>query len=396
MSSKLIELNDDLRKLRDAGYSLDIHETHLIVREIPYVNDQKIVKYDGVLVTELTLDGDKTTAPRRHQMRFIGDCPCDTNGVPINAIRPNKAERRISEKLATNFEFSNKPQGGYADHFVKVRNYAALISGPAMSIDPSATPMTYTVVEPEPDESPFNYLDTASAGAGISIVSQKLAAEKVAIVGLGGTGSYVLDLIAKTPVREIHIYDGDKFSSHNAFRSPGAPSVAQLRSQMLKVDYFYGIYSKMHRGIVVHPEFIDESNVEQLLDMDCIFLCMDAGPGKRLIVNRLEDTAIPFIDAAMGLYGKNETIGGVLQVTTSTPENRDQAKKRMSLADTDQHDDYDDNIQVADLNALNAQLAVLRWKKMRGFYFSFDRSNFNTFTVGTNQLLNEDQYGNDE
>ena len=32
---------------------------------------------------------------------------------------------------------------------------------------------------------------------------------KVAIVGLGGSGSYILDLIAKTPICEIHLYDGD-------------------------------------------------------------------------------------------------------------------------------------------------------------------------------------------
>ena len=53
-------------------------------------------------------------------------------------------------------------------------------------------------------------------------VTRKLSLKNVAIVGLGGTGSYVLDLVAKTPVRQIHLDDGDMFLQHNAFGSPSA------------------------------------------------------------------------------------------------------------------------------------------------------------------------------
>lgn len=76
------------------------------------------------------------------------------------------------------------------------------------------------------------------------MITAKLAVEKLAIVGLGGTGAYVLDLIAKTPVKEIHLFDGDKFSSHNAFRAPGAASIDDLHKQNLKVEYLHAIYSR--------------------------------------------------------------------------------------------------------------------------------------------------------
>ena len=56
----------------------------------------------------------------------------------------------------------------------------------------------------------------------------KLMNHKVAIIGLGGTGSYILDMLAKTPVSEIHLFDGDDFLTHNAFRSPGAASLDDL------------------------------------------------------------------------------------------------------------------------------------------------------------------------
>ena len=43
----------------------------------------------------------------------------------------------------------------------------------------------------------------------------------MAVIGLGGTGAYVLDFFVKTPVREIRAFDLDAFHVHNAFRSPG-------------------------------------------------------------------------------------------------------------------------------------------------------------------------------
>jgi ThiF family len=58
----------------------------------------------------------------------------------------------------------------------------------------------------------------------------KLRLSRVVIVGLGGSGSHILDLIAKTRVRQIDLYDGDHFRRHNAFRSPGAATRAAPRA----------------------------------------------------------------------------------------------------------------------------------------------------------------------
>jgi molybdopterin/thiamine biosynthesis adenylyltransferase len=251
------------------------------------------------------------------------------------------------------------------------------------------------VVTPEADNSPFQYLDTASALAEINMITHKLAAERVAIVGLGGTGSYLLDLLAKTPVKEIHVFDGDKFSSHNAFRAPGAASRDDLHKQPLKVNYFKDVYSRMHRGIVAHDKHVDASNIDQLRNMACVFLCIDAGAAKKFIVAKIEEFGVSFIDAGMGLYAKNETLGGIVRVTTSQPDARDQARARMSFSSNDANNEYDKNIQIADLNALNAVLAVIRWKKMRGFYFDHKRERFTSYTIGGNLLLNEDIHESD-
>src|SRR5206468_5643091 len=128
--------------------------------------------------------------------------------------------------------------------------YVAIVLSQAQAIDPNVKARTYPVVEAGEEDSVFNYLDTFSSRAGINMASQKLELGKVAIVGLGGTGSYVLDLAAKTGVKEIHLFDGDQFSQHNAFRSPGAPSVEELRKRPTKVAFFKEKYSWMHRNII--------------------------------------------------------------------------------------------------------------------------------------------------
>jgi hypothetical protein len=46
---------------------------------------------------------------------------------------------------------------------------------------------------------------------------------------------------------------------------------------------------------------------------------------------------------------------------------------------------------VADLNALNAAMAVVKWKKIRGFYRDLERAHHSTYTTDGNMLLNGDR-----
>jgi hypothetical protein len=153
------------------------------------------------------------------------------------------------------------------------------------------------------------------------------------------------------------------------------------------------MYSRMRRGIFSHPVYIDASNVEQLRDMKFVFLCFDAGKPKELVVESLEKFGVPFVDVGMGVYLSGDSLGGIVKTTTSTPAQRDHvpAKNRISFSATDGNNEYDQNIQIADLNALNAALAVIKWKKLFGFYHDFDKEHHSTYTIDGNKLLNEDQ-----
>lgn len=136
---------------------------------------------------------------------------------------------------------------------------------------------------------------------------------------------------------------------------------------------------------------MDATQVEALKVMDFVFLCMDRGKLKSLIIQKLEEYGIPFIDVGMGIYVKNETLGGTVRVTTSTKENRTHVHGRISMDDgDDDNNDYNKNIQIADLNALNAALAVIKWKKLFGFYGDFEKELSSTYTIDCNMLTSDD------
>ena len=210
-------------------------------------------------------------------------------------------------------------------------------------------------------------------------------------MGLGGVGCYVLDLVAKTPVPEIHLFDGDIFLNHNAFRAPGAAPLDDLRKKPQKVHYLAELYSRMRKNVVPHDCYVTEETVEQLQEMTFVFLCIDKGRAKRLIVERLEQWGTPFIDVGMGVQLVDGALTGVLTVTTSTPEKRDHVRGRIAFSDGEADNEYSRNVQIADLNALNATLAVIKWKKLRGYYHDLDKEHFSTYTIDGNHLTNEDK-----
>src|SRR5439155_13076082 len=79
--------------------------------------------------------------------------------------------------------------------------------------------------------------------------------------------------------------------------------------------------------------------------------------------------SIPFIDVGMGLNRKLGPLSGMIRTTYYSAENA-AAVRGMRLAEMadDPDDIYRVNVQIAELNALNASLAMIRYKQLRGFY----------------------------
>ncbi len=390
MSPSPISRSEDIQRLQHEGYALEIRSGHLLVHDVPYVTSKPAVAR-GVLVTTLNLAGDVTAKPDTHVAYFVGKTPCDRAGHPLEGVINASATIQLAADITVEHTFSAKPTAGYANYYEKVMTYVTLLSSPAAAIDPAATARTFREVSAPLDDSPFHYVDTSSTRARIAAISDKFKAHRLAIAGLGGSGAYLLDQAAKTPVAEVHLFDGDRFCQHNAFRAPGAASIQDFADAPFKVDYFTSIYSRMHKGIVAHAYFLDEANVSELELMDFVFLAIDNSAAKAPIIEALEKADIPFIDVGMGLHEVDGSIGGVLRVTTSIAGKREHLRSHVSLATTDGDDEYDQNIQVADLNAMNAILASIRWKKHLGFYSDLDHEHQTTYTIDGNLLINDEK-----
>ncbi|MCB1599567.1 MAG: ThiF family adenylyltransferase [Xanthomonadales bacterium] len=393
MSHELISRSADLKALYDDGFEISVVDGHLVVSNVPYLSGAREPKR-GVVMTPLTFGGEATSKPGTHVVHFRGEYPCNLDGSPIAALRHASGDFELSPNLRAQHTFSNKPPPpatGFDNYEALVRSYVNIISGPANAVDPTATAQTYRVVESTEDESVFRYLDTASSRAGIVTAQQALASQNVAIVGLGGTGAYVLDQLAKTPVRTIHLYDGDDLISHNAFRAPGAAAVSDLTARPKKVTYFGNLYGRMRRNIVEHPVNVDPSNIDELKELDFVFLCVDNGAARKLIVEALLEAKVAFVDGGMGVHQVGHQLMGIVRVTTHTPVRPPgfDIRKLMDLSDATKADAYDTNIQIADLNALNAIMMVLRWKKWSGFYVDDEREHHSTYTTAMHLLTSD-------
>jgi hypothetical protein len=375
--------------LRDEGYEIEIRSGYLLIHHIPYVSPSTEIKY-GVLVSDLTLSSqNQTGVPGNHVIYFQGEHPCDKSGIPISAISHTSAEQHLFSGFLINHSFSNKPPNGYPNYYEKIKTYANIISAPAKSKDDSVTEKTFKIILDNEAQSIFEYLDSNSSRANILPISEKLYNERIAIIGLGGTGAYILDLIAKCPVKEIHLFDGDDFLQHNAFRSPGAATIDILEQHMKKVDYYKMIYSQMHKHITSNSVFITEDNLKLLKGMTCVFISLDKGAVKSKIMDFLIEEKISFIDVGIGIEKVDDSLIGMVRVTTGSERKHDHIQRRISLRD-DPNDEYNSNIQIAELNSLNAALAVIKWKKICGFYNDLEHEHHTTYSINVSQLLNDE------
>jgi hypothetical protein len=394
VSQRPIARSEDLRQLRADGYTISLVGGSLVVRDVPHVDKSCAVRDDGILVMALTLSGDTAQSPPDHTAYFVGHVPCDAAGTPLHKIINNTNPKDLGGGLTACCYFSAKPvtnRHTYADFYDKVTTYVALISGPAQFLQAEVTARRHRPVVADIEDGPFYYVDTASSRAGIDAINDRVRGERIGLIGLGGTGEYMLDFTAKTPVGEIHTFDGDRFLTHNAFRGPGAPTLEQLEAAPYKVDHFAAIYSNMHRGIVPHRYFIDETNVDELRGLNFVFISIDDGEAKKVIVEALETFGIPFIDVGLGVEEVDGKLTGIVRTTTSIPDRREHVAARVSFAEADGADDYRSNIQIVELNALNAALAVIRWKKLRGIYADLEGEHHSGYAIDGNHIVNDER-----
>ena len=378
MSLKLASRNDDIRRLVEKGYAIAIDGAHLIVRDIPYLDNECNLQW-GAFVTKLVFVDQERVQQDDHQIYFTGTAPYNIDGSLVSGLSGGPhaiALSDVSKDVVVQRSFSNKrivdgQKIGYADFFEKIENYVALVAGPAMN-KYGANPLTFKLVEEIPIASVFKFRDTLTSRAEISDLASRLEHDVIAIIGLGGTGSYLLDYMAKTPVKEIRAFDADAYHVHNAFRSPGRLDESELGKS--KAEVYLARYSNFRNGLSILPKFIDNASVEELHGVTFAFVCVDKGSARSAIMDLLIAKEIPFIDVGMGLSrAGNGSLKGMMRVTYF-PVGPAQKIREEQLVDTQDAPEniYRANIQISELNAMNASLAMMRYKQVRSFFAEDD------------------------
>lgn len=384
MPTKPTNHSEDIQRLSDDGYTVTIENNCLVVRDVPYLDENLDVREDGVLVDSY---------PSKDHTFYFSGTPHTAQNKALLVAGKVEGWNGFDVKSQLSFKKSDgKVIIPYTDHYDKVSYYILVIESHAKGKNEKVTARRYRPIDTSKiEETPFQYQDLNSSRAGINHVSEKLKGQKIAVIGLGGTGSYILDLISKSPVAEIHIYDDDIFHTHNAFRAPGAASIETLNNSIEKVTYFHDIYSKMHKGIKPHNYRVTTEVIDTEFDgFNFVFICIDANEHKRDLLSKLIERNVSFIDCGIAVEEVAGSLNGTIRLTTLTENKNDHLSRRVHC-DYSNNDEYDSNIQIAELNAFNATLAVIKWKRMLGFYHNHENEYHSTYMFNCNSLSNDEK-----
>jgi hypothetical protein len=391
MYQKLVSRNPDLAKLVERGFGVAFDSNCLIVRDIPYLDEQGGLKV-GAFVAKLVFIDQERVEQDDHQVYFAGGHPHQLDGTKVANLAGGATTIQLSEASAdvkVERSFSNKPpvKGRFDDFFEKMESYVSIVAGPAMERY-GVSPYTFRIVESSQSDPIFKFQDTLTSRAQIGDLNVGFADERVAVIGLGGTGAYLLDLLVRTPVPEVLGFDADTYHVHTAFRSPGRLDAGELGRS--KAEVYASRYDNLRHGLRLETAHIDETTAHLLDSVTFAFVCVDKGSSRAGIFDVLIAKGIPFIDVGMGLNRKHGAIDGMMRATLYGVEDSVEMRSRGLAEMNDAPADlYRSNIQIGELNALNACLALIRYKQTRGFYHDAESLKHTLFGVGDMHIVGE-------
>jgi hypothetical protein len=140
----------------------------------------------------------------------------------------------------------------------------------------------------------------------------------------------------------------------------------------------------MHTGITAHPTFITAENLDDLATCTVVFMAAADADEKPTILAWLRARSIPAIEVGMGIRDETGRLSGLVAVVNHLPDRPEPQVSASSVG----ANEYDRNIQVADLNGLNAMLAVISWKKQLGYYAGIDHPDETVYKLFTGDIRN--------
>lgn len=388
---ELASHNPFIRDLDETGYQVDFVGGYLVIYGLPYLDNEGQLKH-GDWVSPLDLSKAVIDPPKNHQAWWRGSRPHDQSKRELR-LGGGPDRVTVAPDFITDYSFSFKLQENgenrsYRSFEEKVNTYLDTITAPALSAYPEATPLRGIAIKAAAQGSPLRFPDTMSARYHMNDLSSLLRGKKVAIIGLGGTGAYILDFISRTHLDRIALFDDDKVHIHTIFRIPGF--IPQAIGE-LKVDALARQYGQWHTGLDPVPERITPENIERLRDFDFVFVSVDDGPARRHIVEWLSANGIPYVDCGMGLNRSTIGLSGFVRITGVDRQAFEGNINTPYLpTENAKQDEYRKQAQIAELNALNAAMAVIRFKQ---HFKLLDRLNEASWYVFDSAMIEIDAEG---
>jgi tRNA threonylcarbamoyladenosine dehydratase len=124
---------------------------------------------------------------------------------------------------------------------------------------------------------------------------EKLFSSKIAVIGLGGVGSWAAEFLARSYVGELHIFDFDEVEKTNTNRQlQSFPHYVGEKKAILLHDRLNRLYEE--QKIITHCDFVDDKYMEKLnMKFDFIVEAIDHITAKASILAWAYNKNVPVV-----------------------------------------------------------------------------------------------------
>ena len=141
----LVARSDDLARLVNEGYDIEVRGDNLLVHHVPYVTSAGEVEH-CILCSELTTNGERTIRPGRHEVWVIGDIPHDHQGNKLSIVI-EEGQIDVGGGLTASCRMSGKLHNEHPDdYYIKVSHSVRVLGQYARGISPGVTHTMHRLV----------------------------------------------------------------------------------------------------------------------------------------------------------------------------------------------------------------------------------------------------------
>ena len=187
--------------------------------------------------------------------------------------------------------------------------------------------------------------------------------EKVGVIGLGGVGAWIADLVSKADVERVTAWDPDIVEARNVIRMPGGNAAEYLGKP--KAKWFEETYSRMRKGVKGHHQAVRTTNIQEVArQLTFAFIAVDDEHARKDISEGLNGMRIPFIDVGLSISREDVRLAVAMRATVGREDTREW-KRAIPRTGSEGQQVYG-RVELADTSALAAAFSIQIWRQMRG------------------------------